>query len=98
MNGAMLWLILTGGLFRSRRFSSIFGGSHDGQTTLAWDPEEHVSTYAATHPSEDFAEVVMLRLKHGGCLPRRLDTPGIRQRWQFVDELSEAVWAGVRRW
>jgi hypothetical protein len=31
-------------------------------------------------------------------LPRRLDTPGIRQQWQFIDELSEAVWAEVRQW
>ena len=57
-----------------------------------------MSTYAATYLSEDFAEVFMLWLKHGGRLPRRLDTPGIRKRWQFVDELSEAVRAGVRRW
>jgi hypothetical protein len=86
------------GLFHSLQFSSVFGGSHDGQSALAWDPEEHVSTYAATHPSEDFAEVFMLWLKHGGRLPRRLDTPGIRQQWQFIDELSEAVWAEVRQW
>jgi hypothetical protein len=86
------------GLFRSRRFSSVFGGSQNGQSALAWNPKEHVSHYAATHPSEVFAEAFMLWLKHGGCLPRRLDTPGIRQRWQFIDELSEAVWAGVRRW
>ena len=32
---------------------------------MAWDPEEHVSLYAATHPGEYFTEVFMW-LKHGG--------------------------------
>ena len=68
-------------LFRSSRFSNVFGASHDGQTTLTWDPDEHVSDYAAKHPSEDFAEVFMQWLKHGGCLPGRLDVPGIHRRW-----------------
>ena len=88
------------GLIRSQRFSSTFGASHDRMNAVAdWNPRHHVSKYAATNPGEDFAEVFMLWVKHGGRIPSRYcDTEGVQQRWRFVDELAGAVRAGKRRW
>lgn len=88
------------GLFRSRRFSDVFGGPHQStKACMPWDPEQHVSTYAATMPGEDFAEVFMLWIKHSGCLPARFrGSDGIRRRWEFIGELASAIGAGVRRW
>lgn len=88
------------GLFRSRRFSGVFGGSHERETPcLEWDPDNHVSRYAATNPSEDFAEVFSLWLKHGGALPSRFrDAGGVTRRWQFVTDLAGATRRGAGRW
>lgn len=78
-------------LFQSKRFSDAFGASHDGTVRLEFHSEHHVSKYASTHPSEDFAEVFMFYVKHGGKLPSRFNTPGIKRRWKFVDELKKAL-------
>ncbi len=86
------------GLFRSKRFAKVFGAAHDGEEEPEYDPGHHVTDYASTHPSEDFAEVFMLYLKHQSQLPSRLHLPGIEQRWSFVDELRWAMQAGRRSW
>lgn len=86
-------------LFRSRCFSGVFGGSHErNDACLDWDPNEHVSTYAATNPSEDFAETFMLWIKHSRRMPARFEgAAGIRRKWVFVDKLAMAVGSGDRR-
>ena len=86
------------GLFRSRQFRSAFGAAHDSETESDFDPEFHVSAYAATSPKEDFAETFMLFLKHGGRLPACIDTRFIRAKWKFVERLGRAVRTGRRRW
>ncbi len=86
------------GLFRSRQFSSVFGSPHDSEWGYEYDPDLHVSSYAATDCSEDFAETFMLYLKHGGQLPARFDTKAIRAKWQFVEQLGNVVKRGLRRW
>lgn len=53
------------------------------------DPYFHVTEYAATAPGEDFAEVFWKYLKHKGKLPRHHDTPAIRRKWRFVEELRK---------
>ena len=47
------------GLFRSSEFRDAFDGSHESIEDVDYDPECHVSLYASTCPSEDFAEVFM---------------------------------------
>jgi hypothetical protein len=86
------------GLFRSRRFSSVFGGSHESERGTNYDPEQHVTTYAATKPSEDFAELFCLYLRHKGQLPRCYNKSRIRAKWQFIRDLSRAIRQGRRRW
>lgn len=74
----------------SKRFEKAFGFPHDlwEGPRNEYDPDIHVSTYAATNPGEDFAEVFMLFLKLKGKLPTRLDTNPIRRKWKFVEDLS----------
>lgn len=86
------------GLVRSRQFVEAFQASHESDIEWDYDPEIHVSEYAAFCPSEDFAEVCMLFLKRGGALPSHLDTPNIRAKWNFIRRLGRAIRAGQRRW
>ena len=86
------------GLMRSRRFREAFDGAHESSKATKFDPCKHVTTYAATQPGEDFAEVFMYYVKHKGRLPKRFDTEPIRKRWQFVEDLRHAIAAGKRRW
>jgi len=86
------------GLFCSVSFKRAFGSHHDADIKSDYDPERHVTRYAATSPSEDFAEVFMLYLSHKGELPACFDTWRIRRKWRFIRELGIAVARGQRRW
>jgi hypothetical protein len=86
------------GLFRSRRFTAVFGASHENVDGFEYDPEFHVSRYAATNASEDFAECFMLYLKHSGRLPKPISTRPIRAKWRFIRDVSVAIRGGKRRW
>jgi hypothetical protein len=85
------------GLFRSREFVSAFGASHEAEIEWEFDPEHHVSRYAATSPMEDFAETFMLYVAHSGAMPRHLDTTVIRTKWRFIRLLGSHVGKGRRR-
>ena len=85
-------------LFCSLPFKRAFGSHHDADIRSDYDPERHVTPYAATSPSEDFSEVFMLYLRHSGELPERFDTWRIRRKWKFVRDLGVAVKSGQRRW
>ena len=86
------------GLLGSRQFRGAFGTYHDDPDRDFYDSQQHVSNYAATNASEDFAEVFMYYLKHSGQLPRRFDTVVIRKKWNFVRRLSSRIRQGKRRW
>jgi len=75
----------------TNRFEKAFGWPHDVEygEGFEYDPEHHVTGYAATSTGEDFAEVFWLYLKHKGKLPRRLDTAPIRRKWRFVEALRK---------
>jgi len=78
----------------------VFDGSHERTTaSTSYDPCEHVSQYAATMPSEDFAETFALWVRHAGQLPARFRcSDGVARKWKFIDELAEVIWMGARRW
>ena len=86
------------GLFRSAFFSDSFGAGHHWDFEWEYDPEHHVSEYAATAPGEDFAETFMLYIRHGGRLPEWHATRPIERKWKFIRLLSEAISSGMRRW
>jgi len=73
----------------TKKFEKAFDYPHDvlNEDGCEYDPEHHVTKYAAASTGEDFAEVFWLYLKHKGQLPARLDTPPIRRRWCFVEQL-----------
>jgi len=87
------------GLFRSRRFSSVFGAAHDNdRISFSYDSESHVTEYASVNASEDFAEIFMLYLRHRGKLPARFQKPAFEAKWGFVADVCEMIAAGRRRW
>ena len=86
------------GLFRSSYFADAFGAAHHWDFEWEYDPEHHVTKYGATAPAEDFAETFMLYLRHNGVLPVRLETRAIKQKWRFIQRLSQAVMKGIRTW
>lgn len=75
----------------TKKFERAFGYRHEWWAgyEMEYDPEYHVTEYAATAPGEDFAEVFWLYLKHKGKLPRRFeDRQPIRWKWLFIGDLS----------
>jgi len=88
------------GLIRSKRFREVFWAAHDSCDRRPWDYDRElfVSRYAASHPSEDFAETFMLFLLHHGRIPHRHDHPAIRAKWGFIELLGTALAAGKRQW
>ena len=86
------------GLLRSAFFSDSFGAAHHWDFEWEYDPEHHVSEYAATAPAEDFAETFMLYLRHGGALPAGHASTSIKRKWRFIKRLSQAVRNGMRSW
>lgn len=86
------------GLFRSQRFTDAFGATYQNETEWEFDPECHVSEYAATNACEDFAEVFMCFLKHRGRIPKKFDTPTIRDKWEFVRDLGKVIQKGKSSW
>ena len=78
-------------LVSGRGFKRAFDGDHDGDDAFVYDPEIHITPYAATSPSEDFAENFMHCVRCRGVLPRRWQTPAIARRWQFIAGLSKHV-------
>ena len=86
------------GLFRSELFFDSFGAGHRWDFEWEYDPDHHVSEYAATAPAEDFAESFMLYVRHRGELPACHATGPIRRKWKFIERLSHAVSHSLRRW
>lgn len=86
------------GLIRSKQFRLAFGSGHDAEIQSDYCPSRHVSAYAATDACEDFAEVFMRYLKHGGKVPTRFRTPAILAKWSFVESLCQQIERGQRRW
>ena len=77
---------------RKMRFASVFGGSYESSQSFFYDPEFHISGYAATCPSEDFAEVFESYVRHGGRLPLRYEGyPHIASKFRFVQKLGRAL-------
>ena len=86
------------GLFCSVPFKRAFGTHHDADVKAEYSPDRHVTPYASTSPSEDFAESFMTYLRHDGEIPERYNTCRIRRKWRFVRDLGVAVGRGQRRW
>jgi hypothetical protein len=73
-------------LIATKRFRSAFGASYDSPDPVrAYDPDHHLTRYAATSSCEDFAETFHFYLRHKGRLPIRLQAkPEIVRKWDFI--------------
>ena len=82
-------------LSRSSGFRKAFEGSYDWVPAMReYDPDHHVTGYAARRPCEDFAEVFMYYIKMRGRMPSRFDTPAIRRKWRFAEHMIGAIRKG----
>jgi hypothetical protein len=77
----------------SKRFTRSFGGSYDLlEPVCSYDPEHHLTLYAATSPCEDFAETFHFYLRHKGRLPQRLAyKPKLIRKWEFVEWMAGKI-------
>ncbi len=76
-------------LIHCKAFERAFGLPHDAAFEAEFDPDQHVSRYAASCVGqEDFAETFMFYVKHAGILPKRWNTPAIRRKWRYMAELA----------
>jgi len=77
-------------LVETKRFRSVFGAAYDSPGPAGeYHPDHHLTPYAATNPSEDFAETFHFYLRHKGRLPLRLrEKPVIARKWSFVDSMA----------
>jgi hypothetical protein len=75
----------------SKKFEQVFGWPHDISYDggFEYDPEFHITEYAAVSTGEDFAETFWMYLKHKGILPRKHQTQAIRRKWRFVESLRK---------
>lgn len=80
-------------LVDNRGFRTVFGGHYENQQPVEeYDPELHLTPYAAAMPCEDFAETFHFYLRHKGRLPLRLrDKPEIARKWAFIQWISESI-------
>ena len=77
-------------LVENRSFRMIFGGAYGRQEPVEeYDPDLHLTPYAAAMPCEDFAETFHFYLRHKGRLPVRLrNKPAIAHKWSFIASLA----------
>ena len=75
----------------TKRFEKVFGGPHDITYSggVEYNPEYHVTEYAAESTAEDFAELFWKYLKHKGKLPKHHQTNPIIKKWQFIESLRK---------
>lgn len=80
-------------LIISKRFRSIFGSSYEWQYPVwEYDPDLHLTRYAASMACEDFAETFHFYLRHKGRLPVRLQAkPEIVRKWEFIQWMAERI-------
>jgi hypothetical protein len=78
-------------LVSRKSFERAFDGGHDSGDSFQFDPEIHITEYATTDPSEDFAENFMHYVQCRGVLPKKWQTPSINKRWQFITGLRSKV-------
>jgi hypothetical protein len=80
-------------LMDTKRFVRDFGGPYESTDAVHdYDPDRHLTHYAASMPCEDFAEVFHYYLRHRGRLPVRLaGKPIIVRKWQFVKWLAKSI-------
>ncbi len=85
-------------LIKSATFKKAFKGCHDTGKSVPYNAELHVSSYAATNPCEDFAEVFMYFLKHNGEIPKTYsDLPAIERKWNFVRSMCRKLKSSTQR-
>ncbi len=72
----------------SDAFTETFHDVYSSGVSWIYDPEFHVSEYAAGGPAEDFAEVFAEFVARKGKRPRQYSSEPIRMKWDFLASLT----------
>ena len=77
---------------RSAKFARVFGGRYDDAMSQDdYSDEDFVTEYAATNPSEDFAETFMTYVRRRGRIDGYGGRPGVTRKLRFVASLQSKV-------
>lgn len=86
------------GLLRSREFTRAFGRAHSSPEAEPFEPDAHLTEYAATAAAEDFAETFMAYVRHRGRWSEGGQRPALKRKWTFIHDLQNAIRRGQGRW
>ena len=84
------------GMFRTKLFAFAFGSRLPCSQAYEYDPDIHVSGYAATNSEEWFCETFMYYLQFAGRLPTRWRGTPIHGQWCFIRKLAATLTGGDR--
>jgi len=76
---------------RNKEFTELFGARHDSGIAFEFDPEFHLTPYAATNPCEDFAECFMAVLKYKGQLNRFKHRSPLYRKMRWIISLAQQI-------
>lgn len=77
---------------RSRRFVEAFGGRYDDEEPVSdYAFDDYITDYAATNPSEDFAETFMTYVRVGGEIDRFRSRPGVHRKMVMVRSIAKSI-------
>jgi len=69
-------------------FIAAFQDAYTSSVSWRYDPDVHITPYAAKGPAEDFAEVFMEFVARKGKRPRHFSSEAIITKWRYVASLS----------
>lgn len=80
-------------LVEGKRFRTVFGGHYESPDPVwGYDPDRHLTRYAAFMPCEDFAETFHFFVRAKGRLPVRLQAkPAIVRKWSFIQWMADRI-------
>lgn len=76
---------------RNKAFNEVFGDRYDSDTEYEYDPEAHLTDYAASCPAEDFAECFMAVLKYKGNLERFKHRKELYNKLKWTKSLGRLI-------
>jgi hypothetical protein len=83
---------------RSSYLTETFDSSHDSEIEYEFDPRSHITKYAATNSSEDFAEILTVFLKKRGKTSNLKYSNEIKLKFRFVRDLFKKIKNGESSW
>jgi hypothetical protein len=78
-------------IINSTHFKNVFGSNYYDYSPMEMNPTSYIPKYAATMPSEDFAETFMVYVRRNGILPKSITDKKLIQKWSFIKTTCKNV-------